>query len=74
MSDAISHSRKHQKSLNEARQLTCMYFGIIPFKGQITLQYIELWLEKYGRTPESMKQELEDLGLMWWIESQGEGL
>lgn len=66
MSDAISHARKRQRFFDEARELTCMYYGLIPMKGQITKEYIERWLSKWGRTPEQMKQELEELDMFWW--------
>ena len=66
MSDAISHSKHQPRLWNEARKLTCMYFDYVPISNDITKDYIEEWLSKYGRTPDTMKSELEELGLMWW--------
>lgn len=67
MSDAITELRRNQDMWDTARKYACMYFGKIPIKEGITKEEIELWITKHNRTPESLKEELEKLGLYWWF-------
>lgn len=58
MSDAMSDSYKQRDLWETAKVLVKMYYGKTEMSENISKEWIEKWLSKYGRTPEETAKEL----------------